>query len=649
MDIGESKIAVCAAILLLLMPQVFAVSFDEIRSAGEKYSKGEAIMVDGPFYVEGKPYYVVEYMFQRERRAALVYDPSTGDFVKDRETMRRVFATKDLKLLTLMDPLFYAIGNSSKIPLAAKYETQNVRNFASFSSITPEERVLLERFLSAYERVMEDVKEVTELTNQMLYPGDAYHFEFSRREPNIVIEVYNTSAEGNYSYEGFQRLIEAYERLYEDYLAMAVALNHFAGGLEDYPPGATIREKWGVIITREDIIEEIRLIKKNADHIQAEIELRRGILEYDYADLISKAYERLGVGEKEAPRKAVCGPTFISLLPLLALALRKSNARRTALVLLILLTLISGYAGAFEVPSAEELISQKISLEEVKNVSIKIEARGITEAEAREILAGYPLLLRGESVVVKGPFYEGGVPNYLFEIYRGDAPTGYAFMVNWETKLLVSSQRDAYRLQKAHFLADLVRRHPLYAQANAEAIESAAHNATLPPLEIFLMNLSENIKLGKKLEEELIREPSFDKVVNLTQVYLQGFILIHNIEALTSPEEALNLTSGFSANKLYLEAYARAMRGLSADEYFEARRAMYRGRTLNRIPLMYKLSALGLRPSKAQVVHDLTSDLIYDNIFLWRLGKKVDPRLFARLAYKEGTASLPSVLEEERG
>ena len=95
---------------------------------------------------------------------------------------------------------------------------------------------------------------------------------------------------------------------------------------------------------------------------------------------------------------------------------------------------------------------------------------------------------------------------------------------------------------------------------------------------------------------------------------------------------------------LWLEAYGRVIKGLSADEYLEARRGQYRGRSLNRLPLMQQLAGMGMNPSKAQVVHDLTSDLIYDNTFLWHYGRVEDPNLFARLSFKEGTYTLPASL-----
>jgi hypothetical protein len=54
---------------------------------------------------------------------------------------------------------------------------------------------------------------------------------------------------------------------------------------------------------------------------------------------------------------------------------------------------------------------------------------------------------------------------------------------------------------------------------------------------------------------------------------------------------------------------------------------------------------MGLKPSKAQVAHDLTSDLIYDNVYIWRKGTITNPAIFARLAFREGTFTVPKSTE----
>lgn len=608
-------------------------------------------MVDGPFYLADRPYYVIDYMLRGESKGSLVYDPTLKEFVTDSEVMRKVFATRDLKTLTLWDPLFYAIGDYTKIPLAAKYETQNVRNFAEFAILTEEEQRQLDLFLEDYEKLSEDIAECSKVTNSILYPKEAYSFKYSRSPPNILIEIYETSARGHFSYEGFQQLLKIYDKIYSDYLQLGLDLNAFAGGLEEYPPGTTIREKWEIVVTKESILKEIELANMNAQKLDSEISVRKDILSWDYRDRISMAKERLGIEEvPRAPKKGICGPTFVLLIALTLIFLLYK--RRLILPILLtgaVLALISTpiLSQEFRIPTPEELISQKVTSPE--EVSIEIAATGIDEATAKEVLRGFPLFLKGESVVVRGPYYYYGEPNYIFDIVKGKEPTGYLFLVDAVNFRLIGDQRKAFQLQKARFLADLIEGKPLYQGANIEAIAEEAEKATTPPLDMFLSNLTENIREGKKLEQEMVERPDFETLKELTKHYIQGFILLQNIERLTSPSEAMKLTHGFSERMLWLEAYGRVSRGLSADEYLEARRSQYRGRTLNRLPLMQQLAGMGMLPSKAQVVHDLTSDLLYDNIFIWHLEKVEDPALFARLAFKEGTFTMPSIFNTTTG
>jgi hypothetical protein len=302
---------------------------------------------------------------------------------------------------------------------------------------------------------------------------------------------------------------------------------------------------------------------------------------------------------------------------------------------------------SFSVPSYEELISQKIT--NVSQVQIEISAEGIDEETARDILEGFPLLLEGENIIVRGPYYYYGKPNYIMDIVKEGVPTGYLFLIDGTTYRLVASQRTAFRLQKARFLADMIKGKALYQDVDVSALAGEAEKTDIPPLELFLTNLTINVREGKELEQKHVERPDFETVRELAQHYLRAFVLLQNIERVTSPTEAKAITHNFSEKMLWLEAYGRVMRGLSADEYLEAKRSQYRGRSLNRLPLMQQLAARKMNPSKAQVVHDLTSDLIYDNIFLWHLGKGEDSNLFARLAFKEGTFTMPSSINTTHG
>ncbi len=644
----QRTILICI-ILLLSISTVSASELDIAREAGKEYAKAdEIVMVDGPFFIKDKPYYTIDYMSIGELKGSLVYDPNKTAFITDKEIIRKALATKDLKSLTMWDPLFYSVGDSQKIPLAARYETQNVRNFATFSTITDEEMQLLEAFLQEYQELASSIAESSRITNSILYPNDRIKFSYSRASPGILVEVdQSQTQEGRFSYEGLETLINAYENAYPHYQDMASYLTEFGGGLEEYPPGARIREKWGVEMTKESILQEIYLVNQNGETMKTEIQLRKDILSYPYEKQIEQAEERLG-----KQKKGICGPTLIlilGLLPLLLLFYFTKRPKRPSSVnpLLLLSILLIGIAvpvlsqdSTFKVPTAEELMSQKV--ESIEKVQIEILAEEIDEETVRDLLGGFRLIMEGEYVVVRGPYYYYGTPNYLFEIFKEGESTGKGFLVDASTLRLVADQRMAFQLMKTRFLADMIQTRPIYRDVNPLTIAEEVERAG-PPLSIFLTNLTENMKMGQRLEESLISKPDFETVMNLTKTYVQGYIVLQNIERAAPSSDARSTTHGFLDKKVWLEAYARSMMGLSADEYLEARRAQYYGRTLNRLPLMQTLSAMGMRPSKAQIVHDLTSDLIYDNIYLWRLGRIRDPNLFARLAFKEGTYTLPQI------
>jgi len=82
------------------------------------------------------------------------------------------------------------------------------------------------------------------------------------------------------------------------------------------------------------------------------------------------------------------------------------------------------------------------------------------------------------------------------------------------------------------------------------------------------------------------------------------------------------------------------MRYPLTDDYMKMWEARYRGRSLNRIPMMQELAAAGLFPSRLQVVSDLSTDLIYGSQFLWYLERMESP-LFARMPLRIGDITVP--------
>jgi hypothetical protein len=665
MDMKRIKPLSILLICLLTIQPVFADARDNVRKAGAEYAKPlEVIMVDGPMYANGHAYYVADYVNPDSIVAAsLVYDTSSRNYVSDEETIRKVLATKDLKKLTTADPLFFALGDPSNLLFASKYETENVRNFAFFSSITPEERNILEIFLQDYEKVMEDVANVSTITQDILYWDNSLEIHYFNSPPSVEMELKEGFSGGRFSYEDFEKLVSSYDSLYNDYLKLSTDLAAFAGGLPEYQPGAIIREKWEVQITKEGILEEIELIEENGAQMRIDIDLRKDILSHPYTPQISEAAKRLGVNPNSSSKGVLSSITNVlikfktiifGIFGIGALILfhrdRKPPEKGLQHILLagtVLLSLIAlpiSYGDSLvKIPTMGELISQKVGINET--VPYNNLAIGIDDNVVEELILGFRLMFKGETVEVRGPFNYYDKPYYFFDIKRENVSTGHGFLVDAEKYRLVGDQRKAYQLLKTLLFSDLLKDKPLYTGENPDLIEKVAKETLESPLDFFLTNLSVNVREGVALEKELIENPDFKILLNLTEHYVEAFVLIQNINQLIPLKDSEKLTGGLS-KKLYLfDAYSRATRGLSSQEYLQGRIAQYRGRTLNRLPLISSLSIMGLKPSKAQVAHDLTSDLIYDNVYIWRKGTITNPAIFARLAFREGTFTVPKSTE----
>ena len=660
------RTAIVLLLCMFLAQPAFADAHGAAREKGLQYAKPlEVVMVDGPFYVAGDSYYVAEYVKPDSSTAAsLVFDESSSTFTSNPETIRKVLATKDLKKLTVADPLFFALGDPSLLVWASKYETQNVRNFAGFSSITTEERNILEVFLKDYEDVMNRVANASFLTQNILYPDDAIEINLIVSPPSIEVELRKDFSGGHFSYEGFEALLSSYDALYHDYLRLSSDLAAFAGGLPEYQPGAIIREKWDVQITKEGILAEILLIEENGAQIKSDIDLRRDVLSYPFEMQVKEAQKRHGMNPTPPPsgvasvitglfariKNLVLG--LFGLGGFILIARRRGPPGKGLLHIVLigillagLLTPIVSYSVSEEpIPTMEELISKKVGAGDA--IPYTNLAKGLNDSVVEELLGGFRLVFKGETAEVRGPYSYYKKPYYFFDLKKDGASTGNGFLVDAESFRLVGDQRQAYQLLKTLLFAELLKKKPLYVDIDAGVIERHAKETLESPLDLFLANLSVNIKEGAALEQELVKNPDFELLLNLTGHYVEAFILMQNINQLTGERESLRLTEGFSKKLFTLDSYSRATRGLSSQEYLQGRTAQYRGRTLNRLPLIEGLSLMGLRPSKAQVAHDLTSDLIYDNVYLWRKGTINNPNLFARLSFREGTFTMPeSALE----
>jgi hypothetical protein len=653
------KLVIFVLVLLLAIQPVQADIREDVRQKGLQYAKPlEVIMVDGPMYVKDDPYYIAEYVESDSRiSASLVYRLSSSTFISDPEIIRKLLATKDIKKLIGADPLFYGVGDPAQIIEASKYETQNARNFASFASITPEERNILEVYLKDYENVMNKVANVSAITQKILYPDDALKITYQISQPAIDVKLKEGFSGGHFSYEGFENLVASYETLYHDYRKLSADLAAFAGGLPEYQPGAIIREKFEVQITKEGILDEVRLIEENGNQIKSDIDLRKDILSYHYDEQIMEAQKRLGKSQPASTTGIISIITkaimkiktlvlgLIGLGAFLFITGKRRPPKQLYIFLIgfiltgLLAPSISHSIVIENIPTMDELISQKVTANE--NIPYSNIASELSDSNVEELLYGFRLVLKGESVEVRGPYTHYKKPYYYFDVKKDGSSTGNGFLVDAEKLRLVGDQRQAFQLLKTLLYTDLLKKNPLYIGSEPELIQQQATATLKSPLDIFLTNLSLNMREGIALEEELIENPDFEILLNLTNHYVEAYILMQNINQLVSAKEANKLTGNFSDRRFLLEAHSRATRGLSTPGYLLGRMAQYRGRTLNRLPLIRQLSLMGLRPSKAQVAHDLTSDLVYDNIYLWRIGRTTNPNLFARLAFREGTYTLP--------
>jgi len=621
--------------LLLHCPLVSATDFGMVRQAGMDYAgPGEEVMVEGPFFVEGAPYWIVDFVKKGEIQTSLVYSGESQEFVTDKTIMKEVFGTRGFKDITMADPLFFAVGDPSVIPLGAKYETQNIRNFAAFSPLDADEREALETFLRDYEIMAQKIADSMELTNSLLRPGVDIRVSYEEYPLDIIIETKDTEA--RFSYEECQRLLDAYEAVYSQYAALLVDLDNFTGNTDEIPPGTIIRQKRGIKITKESLLGEIELANKNGEEIRKEIEARRAILTGDYSKEIKSAKKRLNKGIDLNLKIGVIA--FLLVLVLILRFLRKPPGGPAILLVAMVLPALINTGTLHGIPTPGELLAQQVK--DPTTVRIQLFGEGTDLDTVREIITGYPLILEGEEVYVRGPYYDEDQAYYLFDVVDDGVPTGNMIIVDNATLHMVGGYRLNTRLVKTSFITDMVEKRPLYQGVDTEILEKEALESGDSSMAVFLARLAENVKEGKELEKELLEKPNFDTARDLARHYKQGYIIIGKMEQLAPPEEVETLTNGFSKEADLLEAYSLVVKYTITDDWLKVAEARHRGRSLNRIPMMMELAAAGMKPGRLQVVHDLTTDLIYGNDFIWRLGKIEGP-YFASLPRKVGEISKP--------
>ncbi|MBU2560502.1 hypothetical protein KKA03_06370 [archaeon] len=634
--IREIVFPIVLAVLILSCPPVFAGDFDTVRQAGLQYAMaGEGVMVDGPFYVSEKPYWIVDFIKKGEAQASLVYDIGGGRFVTRRDTMKRVFGTRAFKNATESDPLFYAAGDPSVIPLAAKYDTQNVRNFAQYSPLDPDELDALEIFLSDYETMAEKIADSILVTNELLRPGVDIRVSYEEYPLKILIDKRDTTDQ--FSYEGCLALLDSYEGVYSVYSKMTDDLKNFTGPMDDLPPGHIIRQKLHIKITKESILGEIDLAVVNGQEIRGQIDARWVLLEGDYEGEIKTAESRL---QREESINTKIGIIIAALLIVVLLRLLRKRPG-SALPIFLILMIFPVYAAPLAnpgIPTPDELLAGQVR--DTTQVELKFFTDEVNDTVAKGIIAGYPHILEGESVYVGGPYYDEGEAYYLFDIVDDGVPTGNIILVDAPTLHKVGSYRIIDRLVKTSFLTSMVQERPLYQSIDEKLLEEEALKAADSSIAVFLARLAENIREGKELEQALLLKPEFETARDLGRNYKKGFTLLEKLQQVASAEEVETLTHGFSNEEALLEGYYLAVRYPITDDFLQISQSRYRGRCLNRIPMMKELSDAGLSPGKPQVAHDLATDLIYGNSLIWRLGKIEQP-YFASLPRQVGEISSP--------
>jgi hypothetical protein len=311
--------------------------------------------------------------------------------------------------------------------------------------------------------------------------------------------------------------------------------------------------------------------------------------------------------------------------------------------MLLFLPVSQAVNGSITILTPEELLSQKVKSPGL--AEMKVFAKDLDEETARRILFGYPLLLEGEGVEVRGPFYNENTSYYLYEIVEDGLPTGNGFLVNAVSERLEPDQQLVFQAIKTRFISELIAGEPLYT-VDPGRIERSAINASIP-VDQFLTNLSTSVLEGLKIEGNIAERPDFKDLREISRLYTNTFVLLRSIGLILPEDEAMELTDGLFSKMHVFEAYGRVVRGLSAEEYLAGRSAMYRARTLNRLPVIFGVTSIGFGPTMPQLIQDLTSDLIYDNYFLWRLGRVSEPNLFVRLPFKAGTETYPTQVDPE--
>jgi hypothetical protein len=254
----------------------------------------------------------------------------------------------------------------------------------------------------------------------------------------------------------------------------------------------------------------------------------------------------------------------------------------------------------------------------------------ISEEIARNILSMYynfPYILEGEVVTIRGPYYRYAEPWYLFEISKDGIPSGLV-LVEAENMVAIRNQQMAFDISKAARVAATLKRDPIYASKSATEVKNHLKSqlAIMPtddPVRDFVEQEIENLETGAALEKALIEKPDVKTLNELNENLLEGFIILTNIERVTSTEEANKITKGFIVNIPRIGAISTISSGPTAEEYYIGKKSRYTRRSLVKVPTLEGLAMMGQPPTKGYFLsYYLTKDMVQDNVLIYRENTK---------------------------
>ncbi|MBU2560650.1 hypothetical protein KKA03_07130 [archaeon] len=579
-----------AIFLTIIAPLVYSLDYNIIREAASPEAH-DLIMADGPFYISGDAYYTLD-IIEGNSRETRVYSEDLKE-VKGR-TARKVLAVRDMKYILIADPLFYAPGNHELLIEAGEYDIQNTRNVAEISDLTPEEREKLEEYFEHYRDLMKDLAEVSKLTGDILYPENSLEIKDDWTTFSYDVTV-DESNKGHYSYEGFEDLIDAYEKVVEDYRILTNDIREISN-----MRGFVGQDQFNI---------QLNMLDEHADDLEVEVFLRAQLI---YA---------LGL-------PSLCGPSFLllfALVPLILWTQRRAIPHAITPTLLPLAIFIA-IASAATIPTPAELYEATVEISEVPVYMDTQPGAEIDEGLARNILEMYynfPYIMQGEIVTIRGPYYYYTQPYYLFEIAKDAVPSGLV-LVEAESMVAFRNQQMAFDISKAARVAATLERDPIYASKSALDVKNHLKSQLAgmqadDPVSEFVEQEIENLETGAALEKALIERPDVKTLNELNDNLLEGYIILTNIERTTSTEEANEITNGFIVNIPRIEAISIISSGPTAEEYYIGKKSRYLRRSLVKVPTLEGLAMLGEPPTKGYFLsYYLTKDTIQDNVLVYR-------------------------------